>query len=218
MAHPKNRKKKRSRRRANDPQRARAAEQREEARRREQEKRRLEQEAAERKQRIRKRIRSAVGPTLAVVAVFALALFLFRPDPEVADVEKLDEVEAVALSPGETHDYGTATPAGGPYAPEDPACGIFAEPVGLEDAVAAMRVGAVVLWHRPGDTVTAGELAEVAAGYESHVIVSPNDGITDSIVATAWTRRAAYEAAADTAAFIDTYRMKKGPEDGDCPG
>lgn len=206
MAHPRNRKKRHHRTRS-DPRRAQAALQREEAKRREREQRRLEEEAEAKKAGRRKRLRSLAGPAAVGLAVFGAAFLLFRPggdDPQ-------------ALEPGVTVDYGTPTPVSGDYAAGDPRCGVFTEPVAPEAAVAALRVGAVVVWHAP-DTAVAAQLATVASGYDSHLLVSPNGQITDPIVATAWDEAPAAFPAVDEAltAFIDEQRLG-GPAEGACP-
>lgn len=216
MAHPKNRKKSTRSRSRHDPDRARVQAQREEARQRERERRRLEEETREKREKLKKRIRSLAVPALVGIGVFAVAFVVFRPSDEVDGVERPDEIESVALASGETFDYGTPTPTSGPYAPEAPACGVFADQIAPEDAVAALRVGAVVLWYRPDATQAAADLEAIAALWDSHVIVSPNDAIESPVVATAWNRRLAYDEGAPATEFAETYR-KRGPEEGDCP-
>lgn len=215
MAHPKHRKK-RQRRTRRDPERAKIQAQREEAKQREREERRREEEARTKREKVKKRVRSLIAPALVGIGVFTVAFLVFRPSGELDGVEGPDEIPAEALAAGETFDYGTPAPTSGPYSPEPPVCGVFTEQVAAEDAVAALRVGAVVLWHRPDAAEAAAELAEIAQGYDSHVLVSPNDGIDTPVVATAWNRRLAYDQGASAADFVETYRLS-GPEDGDCP-
>lgn len=216
VAQQRRKKKKRSR---HDPQRAEANRQREEQRRRDHEARRLAEEAAQRKQALRRRLRGLALPVIGGVAVMAVALVIFTPDPEVTGVTRVDEVEATELAVGATFDYGTPTPTSGPYLPGSATCGVFDEQVPAVDAVTAQRVGAVVLWHRPdvGDDVRGG-LAGLAAETGSHVIVSVNADMADPVVATAWNRLKAYDGLdEELAEFIDTY-AERGPEDGPCAG
>jgi hypothetical protein len=213
MAHPQHRKK-RNRRSRRDPDRAKIQAQREEARQREREQRRQEEEAQAKRERLKKRIRSLAVPALVGVGVFAVALIVFRPSSEVDGVERPEEVPAEALAAGETFDYGTPAPTSGPYSPEAPVCGVFAEQVPAEDAVAALHAGAVVLWHRPDAAQAVADLEAVAALYDSHVLVSPNDAIDSPVVATAWNRRLAYTEGAPATEFVETYRD---PGRGDCP-
>ncbi len=203
-------------RKPSKPSSAEAQQQREEARRKAAAERRS-REAAEKKRKERiERVRKLITPTLAVIAVFVLSIMIIRPAPEVRGIATADEVEGRALAADETHDYGTATPTSGPYSPDPPVCGVFAEQVAAEDAVAAQRVGAVVLWY--SDPAVADELTEYAGGFESHVIVSPNAGIEDPIVATAWIRRKAYDTVAEVIDddFAGVYRLQRDVE-GDCP-
>jgi len=212
------RKPKKRRRDRHDPNRTRRAQQREEARRREREERAAEAAAKERRDRILKRVRSLALPALVGISVIVIAAIIFRQAPEIEGVERPAELDIVALEEGETFDYGTATPTSGPYAPGDPVCGVFGEPLAPERAVAALRVGAVVLWHAPDDTTTATALAEISDRFGSHVIVSPNDSLLGGVVATGWNRLLAYGSVDEgVEAFVDTYRTR-GPEDGDCPG
>jgi hypothetical protein len=213
MAHPRHRKKphKRSRR---DPDRARAQAQREESRRRDREQRRQQDEAAAKREKRKKRLRSLATPALVGLGVFAVAFVVFRPSNEVDGVQRPEEIPAEVLAAGETFDYGTPTPTSGPYAPETPTCGVFAEQVAAEDAVAALHAGAVVLWHRPDATAAAAELEAIAALFDSHVLVSPNDAIESPVVAAAWNRLMTYDEGAPATEFVETYRD---PGDGDCP-
>ncbi len=216
MAGPNKKKRRRSRHRG-DPQRAAIAAQREEARRRAREERRLTAIAAEKREKRLKAARRVVTWTVGGVALIALALFLFRPAPEVDGVSTPEELEATALAVGESFDYGTPTPTSGPYLEGDPTCGVFAGEMRPEDAVTALHYGAVVVWHDPelGEADVAA-LAALATDAETHVVVSPNASLDSPIVATAWNRLLSYEGAADVADFIDTYR-KRGPDSADCP-
>ena len=208
-------KKKRSRNR-NDPDRAVKAAQREEAQRRDREQKAAAAAVADRRANIRKRIKGLLVPALVGVSVIAAGYLVFKPPPEIKGAAQ-PPIESVALAAEETFDYGTPTPTSGPYYESDASCGIFSEPVALEDAVTALRVGAVVLWHQEGDTATAQALAALTGEYESHVVVSPNPDITDTVVATSWERLLAYDSPGDgVAEFLDIYR-DRGAEDGDCP-
>jgi len=203
-------------RKPNKPSSAEAQQQREEARRRAAAERRAREEAQKKRKERIDLVRKLITPTLAIAAVFVLSIVVIRPAPEVRAISTAEEIEGEALAPGETFDYGTATPTSGPYAPETPACGIFTEQVAAEAAVAAQRVGAVVLWY--SDPALADALAEYASSFESHVIVSPNAGIEDPVVATAWIRLKAYDTVAEVVDddFAGVYRLQRRVE-GDCP-
>jgi len=196
---------------------AEVARKRDEARRRAAAQRRARAEAQERRKRLLTRVRKIGMPILAGVAVFAAAILLITPTPEVPGVTRVDVVEGDALAAGATHAYETPTPTSGPYAPEVPACGIYEEPLPLTEAVAALRIGVVVIWHQPGTFTT--ELADYASRFDSHVIVSPNPDLEDPVVATAFLRRKAYgtmEQLLDDD-FAGIYRSAHGAEEGACP-
>ncbi len=193
-----------------------AARQREEARRAAAAQRRAAAAAeARRKERIAK-VRKLTVPVLGVIAVFALSIMIIRPSPEVRAVTRVEEVPGDELAVGQTFDYGTPTPTSGPYAAGTPACGVYATQIPAEDAVAAQRVGAVVLWY--SDPGLAPGLVAYASQFESHVIVSPNDGIDDPIVASAWLRLKSYESLERLIDddFAGIYRQQRA-EEGDCP-
>lgn len=214
---PQRKKKRRRAKYRHDPKRADAHAQREEARRQQAEERRQEAVATERRQKWTGRLKKAAGPVLIGGAVMAVALILFRGDPEVADVVKVSEVEAVELAADEEPDYGTPTPSSGAYTPGDPVCQVFTEQMALPDAVAAQRVGAVVLWYRPDAAQSTIDMLVGLQAEFGEVMVSPNDGIEQPVIATAWTRlkRFADPDEAEVRDFVDTY-LDRGPVEGSC--
>lgn len=211
---------KKKRRRAkfrHDPRRADAHAQREEARQRQAEDRRQEAISTERREKWTGWLKKAAGPALIGLAVMTVALLLFRGEPEVADVVKVSEIEAVELAADQEGEYDTATPTSGQYTPGDPVCQVSTEKMALPDAVAAQRVGAVVLWYRPdASQATIDMLAGLQAEF-GEVMVSPNDGIEQPVVATAWTRlkRFTEPDEAEVRDFVDTY-LDRGPVEGSC--
>ena len=214
MSGPQTKKRKRNR---HDPGRARAAAQREEAKRLQREERRKAAASEERKQKWVTLLKRWGRYALIGTAVTVVALFLFRADPEVEGVEAPAEIRAVFLEPGETFDYGTSTPTSGEFLEGDPACGVFDEQIASEEAATAIYYGAVVLWYQPDLPSTELEALLAAAGeYDSHVVVSPQEGLDDPIIATAWNRLMRYESAEGVAEFLDIYR-KRAAGDGDCP-
>jgi hypothetical protein len=192
--------------------------QREEARRRAAAERRAKEEAEQRRKALKARLRKLVLPVLGTIGVFVIALFVMRPPPELLDAVRTDEIEARELAAGEQFDYGTPTPTSGPYSPGDPVCRVFTEGLAPADAVAILRVGGVVLWHRPDDEAIAAGLADYARSFESHVAVAPNPDLDAPIVATAWTRLKPYDDVASLVEddFAGVYRQQRA-EDGDCP-
>jgi hypothetical protein len=208
-------KKKRRRKRKSAAQRTEAQKQREEALRRNREQRRAEQEAEQRRKKWTRRLRRAALPVAGGVAVMTLALLLFGGNPELPDVVRVPEAETMVLVGDQAAEYDTPTPTSGPYVGGEPVCGVFDEQLPLPEAVAALRVGAVVLWHRPD--VDPAPLRAIAEEEGELIVVSPNPDIEDAVVATAWNRRKDYDEASDDeiAKFVSTYQGR-GEESGEC--
>ena len=210
MAQPKPKKKPRPR---SDPARREAAARRDEARRQAAEERRRQQEAAERRRKTIKTTRRLAIPVLVGLGVVVAAIFLFRPEKEIAGVEKVDTPAIMAglgfVLPADIEDNADALPA--------PVCGTVAE-LTVEQLYSDLRNGAVVLFHRPDDTAAAAALATLASGYDSHVVVAPNDRLTQPVLAISWGHRRGYDSAADPGLveFADVYRQR-GRATGDCP-
>ena len=181
--------------------------------------RRLErqrQEAAARRRALRRAQARRIA--LAVVALLVVGIggyFLFRPDPELAGVERLS-------SQGQDHveapQYDTSTPTSGDHPLQAPPCQSFPQPLEPGLAVHALEHGAVLGWYDAGRAEELRpELEAIADRWASHVVLSPNTELDAPIVATAWNRLARYdEAGDDVAAFIETYR-RRGPERQPCP-
>jgi hypothetical protein len=195
--------------------RAEAQRQREEALRRNREQRRAEQEAQERRKKWMGRARKAALPVAGGVGVMTVALLLFGGNPELPDVVRVPEAETVVVVGDQVPEYDSPTPTSGPYAGGEVTCGVFAEQVPLPEAVAALRVGAVVLWHDPD--VDPAPLVAIAEEVGQDIVVSPNPDLEDAVVATSWNRLKAYDSPADDeiAKFVSTYQGR-GDEDGEC--
>lgn len=186
-----------------------------EAKRRRRFERQRREAAARRKDALRRRLRNLAVAAVLVVAVGASAFVVFRPDPEVDGVSKPPDR-------GRGHTaaatYDTATPTSGPHSPSAPPCGVASQGLALDLAVHALEHGAVVVWHRPDidDDLRADALG-VLQEWDSHWILSPNPGIDEPFVATAWNRLKTFDQPDESLReFVDTYR-KRGPERVDCP-
>jgi len=184
--------------------------------------RRMDRKAAEAEARRsaerRARLLRWVVLALALLVAGAGIWFLTRPGDEVEGVEKPPNRGRDHVTPGEPISYDSPTPTSGPHWSQAPRCGTFTQPLDLELAVHALEHGAVILWYQPDfpeDDLDA--LRDIARRWDSHVIVSPNEGIDGPVVATAWRRLKAYDGPGeDVAEFVDTYR-RRGPESVDCP-
>ncbi len=204
MAQPKQPKKKRRAR--SDPAHREAAARREEARRQAAEERRRVEEAAERRSKILKTARRVAVPTMMGIGVMVAAIFLFRPQREIPGAEMITASAIIA-------DLGYELPEEiDADSLPTPACGVLDQPVSSGELLYSdLYNGAVVLWHGIGDEATAAALAELVetAGFDSHIVVSPNPEVTEGVLATAWERRKAYEAVGDELGeFIEAYRLQ----------
>lgn len=210
MAQPKPKKRTRSR---SDPARREAAARRDEARRLAAEERRREHEAAERRAKTRKTARRLAMPVVVGLGVVVAAIFLFRPQPELAGVEKVSTDAIMAglgyVLPADINQRLDSLPA--------PACGVASD-LTAEQLYSDLWNGAVVLFHQPDDVATATALESLLEGFETHVVVAPNDRITQAVLAVAWERRLGYASADDPgpAEFTDIYRQS-GKASADCP-
>ena len=181
--------------------------------------RRLERqarEAAARKRAARiRQLRAAAAGAVVLAAVGVIAYLALKSDPEVAGVTRPRD-EGRGHVTGAT--YRSATPTSGSHNGSAPPCGVTGEPLPADLAVHAAEHGVVVVWYRPDvDVALRSAAADLLAEWDSHWILSPNPGIEDAFVATAWNRLKAFDAAdSSLAEFVDTYRQR-GPEDVDCP-
>lgn len=114
--------------------------------------------------------------------------------------------------------YDTPTPTSGPHNPSAPRCGVAAQGLALDLAVHALEHGAVVVWHRPDiDEEVRTDALELLREWDSHWILSPNPGIDEPFVATAWNRLKAFEEPGEgLREFVEVYRHR-GPEKVGCP-
>jgi hypothetical protein len=209
MAQPRQPKKRRRSR--SDPARREAAARREEARRQAAEERRRVEASAQRRSKILKTARRVAVPSLVGIGVVVAALFLFRPLREVAGTERLG-VDTIAADLGyqlpDEIDTGSLP---------TPACGVLDQPISTPELLYSdLYNGVVILWHAAGDEATAAALTELAADFDSHVVVSPAPGDIEGVVATSWQRRKSYDAEDDELRdFVEAYRLRA-PKHADC--
>jgi hypothetical protein len=204
--------KRRKQRNRPDPARRQVTARRDEARRLAAEERRRTQEAAQKRTVLRKRVRRLAIPVVIGVAVFVIAVLVFKPQREIKGVEK---IEIAALF----ERLGYQIPAQTDQASlPDPVCGALTEPISsAAQLYSDLDNGAVVLWHKAGDSATAAALAEVAKAYPSHVVVSPSPTLADPVVATAWRRWMPFDTVDETlGTFVDMYR-NRAPGRAACP-
>ena len=106
--------------------------------------------------------------------------------------------------------YDQNPPAGGAHNPLWHACGMYTVAIPEERAVHSLEHGAIWIAYSPGTDVSA--LADRVAA-ESHILVSPVEGMASPIVVTAWEAQLEL-ASLDLAvidAFVDAF-IREGPE------
>lgn len=111
------------------------------------------------------------------------------------------------------------TPTSGPHS--GPAvCGVQSTPVPADAQIHALEHGAVAFQYRQEQTEDdeIAALEELAAGYDTDVLVAPNPALDAPIVATAWRHRMRLDEADPELleAFTTAFRGR-GPENVDCP-
>lgn len=174
-------------------------------------------EAAARRRSAQMRKLKLATAGLVIVGLVVVSFVLAAPD-ELDGVEIRPELGRDHVALGEAVDYDSATPTSGTHATGAPRCGILVEPLPLELAVHALEHGAVVIWYRPDlSPAVVEDIAGIVESFDDAVILSPNPGLVDEVVATAWNRLKTYAGAdAELADFIDVYRYR-GPERVGCP-
>ena len=172
--------------------------------------RQLEELKSKQQARRKRRVRNLGYGMLGTLAVSGLLFVVVTPDAELAGVER-------PRNEGRNHvaaaSYATETPTSGEHSASSVGCGVYSQTLPLDAAVHSMEHGAVIVWYMPDLADTERQsLEEMVNRWDSHVIVSPNPGLTDPVVATAWNRLMRFENVGDDLAqFIDIYR-ERGPE------
>ncbi len=109
-------------------------------------------------------------------------------------------------------DYPQSPPVGGDHDPAWQNCGVYDTPVENGRAIHSMEHGAVWLAYRPD--LPADQVATVAAfaTNQTHVLVSPDAGLTEAVVATAWGVQLRLDSVTDArlTQFVQTYQ--EGPQ------
>lgn len=103
-------------------------------------------------------------------------------------------------------------PVGGIHSPVWQNCGIYDEPVALENAIHSMEHGAVWINYRPD--LAAGDVSrlEEIVGNQTYLLLTPYPGLASEIVMTAWGVQLEIDSADDERIeqFITVYR--NGPQ------
>lgn len=135
---------------------------------------------------------------------------------ELSRVESVPSEGGGHLSPGQTYRYRDRFPTSGIHDPTPTSPGVYREMQRPTQLVHALEHGNIVIYYdKPGDAVV-DRLIRWAALYDdpwSGLVLTPDPGLGEAIVLTAWTKRLRLDPfdPAAAAAFIDAYRGR-GPE------
>ena len=147
-----------------------------------------------------------------MAACLVLVACSSEEDPSSGPADDGPEGTEIVRASGREHvegavDYPTSPPAGGDHNAVWHNCGFFTEPVPDELAVHSLEHGAV--WVAYGSDVPQEELGllQARAGEESHLLVTPYQGLDSPLVLTAWERQLELDSVSDPrfAEFLDAY-------------
>jgi hypothetical protein len=168
--------------------------------------------------RLRRSVLQLAAAT-AIVALLALGagwIFGRVDEPRAARLVLGDEVvleDESADAAGPDPDVPTSGPHRG-----DPVCGVRETPLTVDEQVASLAAGLVLLQHDPG--LAADDLRELRRLVERHdrVVVAPAPGLEAPVVGTAWRHRYEQdELAIDRVeTFVTGYRGRS-PDPRPCP-
>jgi hypothetical protein len=126
-------------------------------------------------------------------------------------------VESIDVGPGGQHtsaevDYEQTPPAGGEHNPVWQNCGYYEDPISDENAVHSLEHGAVWITYSPDLPQDEVETLRDMAESQNYVLVSPYEGLSSPVVATAWGKQLQLDGAEDPdlERFIGAYRQ--GPD------
>jgi hypothetical protein len=153
-----------------------------------------------------------IGGLLAV-AVIVLGYLLFlnlrgpAPIEPIAGVVDHEQQERGHVD--EEIEAGDLPPVGGIHNPAWQNCGIYDEPVAIENAVHSLEHGAMWIAYQPDLPAQEVETLRDLARGEDFVLMSPFPGLRSPIVLTAWETQLELEAADDERIpeFIERYQQ-----------
>jgi hypothetical protein len=131
-------------------------------------------------------------------------------------VESFDVGLAGQHTPAQV-DYEQSPPVGGEHNPVWQNCGFYDEPVAEETAVPSLEHGAVWITYSPDMPQDELERLRALARNQTYVLVSPYEGLSSPVVASAWGKQLGLDSAEDPALerFVVAYRQgPQSPEPG----
>jgi hypothetical protein len=135
-------------------------------------------------------------------------------------VEDFPELPADHLGAGDPlPTYNSDPPTSGPHAPTWSRCGIYQTPIPDVVQVHDLEHGTIVVQYDPAigeDDLES--LIALARGLDGHMLVAPRPGLTDLVVATAWTHMQRFSTV-DVDALREFWLAfaQQGPEVEACP-
>ncbi|GAA4405320.1 DUF3105 domain-containing protein [Fodinibacter luteus] len=169
---------------------------------------RLAQQAKERRTRL------ILITSVATVVLLIAGVVGFTVWRDVSTRPTLDAVKTYDVTREHTTDpvtYEQTPPAGGDHHPAWLNCGVYTEPVPDELAVHSLEHGAVWVTYRP-DLPAEQVKALTDAIPDTYMVLSPRDGLTAPVVASAWGAQLSLDGPADPRLeeFVKKYRQ--GPQ------
>lgn len=167
-------------------------------------------------------MRFALGAVLLVVFGLVSGYLFGRGTPQRAAATIVDDFVITEDFQGNDAVAATTTqpaPTSGNHL-GSARCGVSGEPVGVDDQLASLAGGIVLVQFRPDDLDDAAvATAESLAANDRRVVVAPNPDLDAPVMATAWARRMPLDGVNREllSAFVTAYEGS-GPAPGPCPG
>lgn len=169
------------------------------------------QKAARAKER-RKSVALWVSITAVVLAIgLAVGFVILREQGNTPSLDAVQSFEVKSNHVDTPVKYAQSPPVGGDHSPVWLNCGIYDKPVPNENAVHSLEHGAVWVTYQP--TLAAAQVATLRDALPStYTILSPYEGLSSPVVASAWGKQLTLDSADDPrlAAFVKQYRQ--GPQ------
>ncbi|HEY5579221.1 MAG TPA: DUF3105 domain-containing protein [Acidimicrobiia bacterium] len=142
----------------------------------------------------------AIGGFVVVVALVAVVVLSGVESRGPSGIPEGTRVVAVG-DPAHVEgdiDYGVLVPAGGPHNPQWQNCGFYSTPIRPENALHSLEHAAVwVTYRTDADGGTLDELRRLAGNHQK-LVISPVQGQTPLVMATAWGHQLDLESASDS--------------------
>jgi len=125
-------------------------------------------------------------------------------EPNLDEVTAYDDLATTHVDDSVT--YPQSPPVGGPHSPDWLDCGVYDEPVRLENVVHDLEHGTIWITYEPG--LDAESIGALESALPQNGILSPYDGLQSPVVATVWGRQLELTGADDPRLqlFIDRFR------------